>query len=390
LLSGTHSDGIYRTVNNGKNWTKIGTNNNNDTLSNAIVFALLNPAPDIILAGTAGFGLYRSADNGKTWKHITAGLPFTKFGKYETDNALVKSGANVLLATTTGIYYSNNNGMSWHASNLTGDRIDATAIAANGDIAVAGVSEGVFPFQSGMYRSTNNGVTWSFATGTVLDVVSLASDSSKTFYAGTFSDNWRSTNNGISWTQIGSGIPSGNGGYVIKVIDSSNVFIGNSKGIYFSNNSGDSFINVSNGLNPAPNKSVQGLAANSSFLFAGLFKNGVWKRPLSDFGIIPVVDKKDYNINQQKVLDLNYKNDIAVYPVPAKDKVTVLCKINKAGEVHLSIVDAAGKTIMQSNEAALIGVYTKTIQIDDFAPGVYMVKLIINGVVNSGKMVIVK
>src|SRR4051794_18838174 len=71
IISGTHTDGIYRTANNGTIWIKTGTSNNTDTLSNATVFSLLNPTPNILLAGTGGFGLYRSTDNGKTWKHIT-------------------------------------------------------------------------------------------------------------------------------------------------------------------------------------------------------------------------------------------------------------------------------------------------------------------------------
>ncbi|MEP7318099.1 MAG: hypothetical protein ABI921_05150 [Panacibacter sp.] len=284
ILSGTHSDGVYGTINNGNKWIKIGTRNNSDTLSNAVVYSIFNPAPGILLAGSCGDGLYRSINNGTTWKHITEGLPYKLFDNYECDFGITRSGPNILLATTNGIFYSSNNGRTWIATNLNGDRISVFAIAANGSIAVAGVSEGVPPFQSGIYRSTNNGVTWTLAQ-VVRDVITMAADGATNFYAGTFSDSWRSTNNGISWNPMTNGLPFNEGGYAIKTVDTNNVFIGNSSGVYFSSNKGSSFTNVNTDLDPAPNNSVQGITANSKFLFAGLARNGIWRRPLTDFGI---------------------------------------------------------------------------------------------------------
>lgn len=390
MLSGTHSDGIYGTINNGNAWIKVGTRNNKDTLSNAIIFTLLRPAPNILLAGTGGDGLYRTADNGRTWKHITTGLPFTQFGNYETDNGLAKSGNNILLATTKGIYYSTNNGVSWQASNLTGDRMNATAIAANGSIAVAGVAQGVFPFQSGIYRSVNNGITWTLVTGNIRDIVSLAADGSNTFYAGTFSNNWRSANNGISWAQIGTGIPQNTGGYAIKVVNTTNVFIGNDKGIYFSNNSGNSFTNVSAGLDAAPNNAVQGIEANSTFLFAGLFQNGVWKRPLSDFGIISNLITNNEKTNLQNKEQFPVTDELSIYPNPAVDYVTIVSETNRPGTIQIRIIDNVGKIVLQSNEYILAGVYSKTFDVSNFAQGTYFVELIDNGKINSRKMVVTK
>lgn len=387
IVSGTHSDGVYGTPNHGNVWKKIGTKNNNDTLSNAVVYSLFNPAPGILLAGTCGDGLYRSVNNGKTWKHITAGLPYKLFDNYECDFGLTKSGPNILLATTNGIYYSSNNGQSWNASNLNGDRIAIFAIAANGNIAVAGVSQGVFPFQSGIYRSTNNGVTWTLAQAT-LDVISMAGNGGTIFYAGTFFDNWRSINNGVSWTQMINGLPADKGGYAIKTVGTNNVFLGNDQGVFFSNNQGASFTSVSTGLDPSPNNSVLGIEANGTYLFAGLFKNGVWRRPLSDFGI----STNEFNISSdaQNAVTINKKNKLSISPNPARNQTIIDFSTTVTGKVQFKITDQMGKTVMHADEFLTAGDYRKTIDAKQFAPGVYIVQIILNQKIISAKLIVMR
>jgi photosystem II stability/assembly factor-like uncharacterized protein len=390
IVSGTHSDGVYGAINNGNFWKKVGTRNNKDTLSNAIVYTLLNPAPNIILAGTCENGLYRSADNGRTWKHIIAGLPYTVFGNYECDFGLTKSGANILLATTNGIYYSTNNGLTWNASNLTGDRISAFSIAANGSVAVAGIVEGVFPFESGIFRSVNNGVTWTFVQRFFDDIISLASDGVNNFYAGGFFGNFRSSDNGLSWANIGTGIPLNTGGFAIKVIGTNNVFIGNNTGIYFSSNKGNTFIDASAGLDPEPNNTVQGIEANSTYLFAGLPGNGVWRRRLSDFGISVPVNEQSVMMDQQNKLAGNFKNHLLIYPNPAIDKVIIEYEASQAGELQLVISDQLGRSVFQSKQFLTNGVHTSKIEVTQFLPGIYYVQVIMNGKANIEKLVVTR
>src|SRR5215831_12661840 len=74
IITGTHSDGLYQSFDDGSTWSKFGTTNDLDSLSNGTVFAILK-LNNIILAGTCGFGLYRSTDNGTSWNRIRTGLP---------------------------------------------------------------------------------------------------------------------------------------------------------------------------------------------------------------------------------------------------------------------------------------------------------------------------
>src|SRR6185295_14100699 len=234
LYSGTHSDGVYQTTDNGTTWSKIGTPNNADTLSNGTIFSVLKISTNIILAGACGFGLYRSADNGATWTHITSGLPSQAGTGFLCINSLTKSSSNTLIATDQGLYYSTDNGLTWHASDVTGSTKFGAGVAANGSTVCAVVEETTS--SNKIYRSTNSGVSWTsvFST-TTEDWVCIASDGVDHFYAGTFTINYVSANNGSAWQSLGSGIPVGQGAFTIAVKDS-NVFVGNQSGVYFSQN----------------------------------------------------------------------------------------------------------------------------------------------------------
>ncbi len=200
----------------------------------------------------------------------------------------------------------------------------------------------------GVFKSMDHGATWTAANKSLANasVFSFAKDQ-QFLYAGTDKGVFRSSNNGATWAAANNGI-------TIKVIDSAKVFIGNSQGIFFSNNCGNSFTNVSTGLAPSPNHSVEGLAANNSFLFAGLFINGVWRRPLSDFGILPALAENNSNTSLQKVPEADYKSSISIYPVPARDKVTISCNIKNPEKYSYSLQTCLGKRLGNGTKQQLV------------------------------------
>lgn len=279
IYSGTHNDGVYSSINAGNTWTKIGTTNPLDTLSNAIIFAMLNPSGSILLAGACGYGLYRSTDNGSTWTHITAGLPVED--GFSCINSLALSGSNVIAATTKGIYYSTNNGLTWAVTNIGGSQVlYSSGLAANGNVACTCIFSTTLT--SGIWRSTNSGVTWSLVNNVILDVLSMAVGGTNHFYAGNFDGNYMSSDNGITWTSVGPGIPDG--GFTHLAFDNY-IFVGNNLGVYYSNNYGATFSSVNTGMDTYPNNSVQGLSKDNTYIYAGTFLNAIWRRPLFDFGI---------------------------------------------------------------------------------------------------------
>jgi hypothetical protein len=52
------------------------------------------------------------------------------------------------------------------------------------------------------------------------------------------------------------------------------------------------------------------------------------------------------------------------------------------------ITDQLGKVVSQSSEILTTGVYTKTIDVIHFSPGVYVVQVIVNGKADTAKLII--
>ena len=87
---------------------------------------------------------------------------------------------------------------------------------------------------------------------------------------------------------MNNGIPS-NVLYISSiVILGSNILLGNDDmaynynglGVYLSTNNGANWINKSQGFNDS--MPVYSLLVTNNYIFAGLFMNNVWRRPLSD------------------------------------------------------------------------------------------------------------
>jgi photosystem II stability/assembly factor-like uncharacterized protein len=362
LLCGTHGDGVYASTNGGNSWSKIGTSNNADTLSNSNVFATLALGNNILLAGTCGNGLYRSTNNGSTWTRIRNGLPQQNSG-FLCVSSLAKGTNNVIIGTDRGLYYSTDLGLSWNASNVTGTGNNIQGVAANGSI-ICAASESSFLIIkfTGQQMMALHGVQ---CLETIADFTCMASDGNNHFYAGTLtSTNILSNDNGVNW-QTFRHRP-----YYRRLCDCcsrANVFVGNSDGIFFSNNNGSSFTKQNTGLDPTPNNVAQGFTITSTDVYAGMFQNSVWKRPLSDFGI---------RTDAQPIAILN-EMKLQVTPNPVTAKSIITYSTNKKGNVVINLYDVTGNLIRNIQSSAQdAGEHIAYIQKDKLKTGQYYVAVI--------------
>ncbi len=296
ILAGTNQNGVFISTDVGASWHQVNYN-----------FAGLGPrqfiiSGEYILVGTDA-GIYRSADGGFTWAEANIGMP-----SYRSIGAMIVNGTNIIAGTAMGSYFvSTNNGESWLGVSLAQPAPAALAVC-NGDL-FAGT------FGHGVLRSTDNAITWTeFNIGlSNLNVQTLAVSGTNIFagtfgggvyvttytgsswnevntglpdltidalaisginiYAATRGGVFRSINNGSSWTGINNGLPAYV--WVMTIMAAgSNIYAGlDSRGVYFSENSGNSW-RATSGL---PCANVKSMTTSNSSIFAGTAGQGLFK-----------------------------------------------------------------------------------------------------------------
>ncbi len=144
IYAGTEGGGVYKSEDGGFTWSAA-----NRDLSNQQVLSLVLDG-STLYAGTRG-GVFRSADGGATWTPRSDGL-----ADWVVQTLCVDSGALYAGTATRGIYWSNDEGVHWHASgtNVNAEKStngDVTAIVAGGGSLYAATREG------GVFRAASTG-----------------------------------------------------------------------------------------------------------------------------------------------------------------------------------------------------------------------------------------
>jgi len=263
---------------------------------------------NMLFAGTDSLGIFRSSDNGCNWTKSDSGITTKHVRSFATaDNTL-------FVVTDEGLYFSRDTGSSWISTNLT--RSDITMVLMHNGSLIAGTEEG------GLFRSTDTGETWSNATSGLPNtgILSLVVHND-TLFAGTLGDGiFRSTDNGVGWISTSTGLThtiinalassgndliagsidnsiflSANNGGTWTVSDfyeystcyptvfsakDSILLAGTDKcGILLSTDHGSHWSSIT--LNE-PDLHIKALAVNDTFIFAGTSRTGIRRRPLSE------------------------------------------------------------------------------------------------------------
>jgi photosystem II stability/assembly factor-like uncharacterized protein len=209
LYAGTETQGVFKSVDGGLNWSPINTG-----LTNVRIGALaIDPLqPTTLYAGTYGNNgtngaVYKSIDNGENWIEISNGMG----GAYVTSLLLDPLTPSTIYAgTSNGVFKSFSGGTEWtqldtrspdpYIIHLVIDPLTPTNLYA--------VDFGI-PNQ-GFIKSTNGGNNWSdIYTGSWdSEILSLAIDphTPTTLYAGTWMGIFKSIDAGENWNAINAGI----------------------------------------------------------------------------------------------------------------------------------------------------------------------------------------
>ena len=188
-------NGLFRTTDNGATW-RITTDWQQTEIQDA---AVSTTDPNIILAATP-YGIFRSTNRGDTWIDASSGLSqrFVSSIRFDRTN-----GELAFAGTESGVYVSNDGGITWSSSMLKDPVRSVRQSPGNPKIWVAGLQ------QKGAAVSRDSGVTWELSAGldgaTIYEVEFGINDGE--LWAGGWDVGvWYSPDLGRTWEQRSSGI----------------------------------------------------------------------------------------------------------------------------------------------------------------------------------------
>jgi len=299
VFAGTY-EGIYRSTNNGKNWTTVNNGLIISTNNSVTAFAVSGTNILAGIYGVNGGGVYLSTNNGTNWTAVNNGLTNTYI------ETLAVSGTNLFAGTDDGLFLSTNNGTNWTSVNDSIKNNAIVSIVISGNNVFAGTNTGriflstnsgtswtqVFndlknsyvkslvvsggiifasTWDDGIFQSTDNGANWT-KNGLTNYYAILSAPSGENLYAWTYYGVFfLSTDNGTSWKEIDSSIP--NSQHITTLaVSGSYLFAGTTGGVFLSTDNGATW---STGNNGSPNTYIHSLAASGTNLFAAVDQAGV-------------------------------------------------------------------------------------------------------------------
>ena len=273
LIAATNN-GIYVSGNGGALWSKKSSTANFKDL-------VYNPSNQSLVYAAEGGNFYRSTDGGNSWTKITAGLPGGQRGVIAVSAAnpnyvyFLLSESNVF----KGIYLSTNGGGSFTiqttSPNILGYAADGSGTTGQGwyDLCLAvdpNDENIVYAGGVNIFKSTNRGVTWTISG---------------------------------HWTGSGGGDAVHADQHVLEYSPVNEVlFVGNDGGIYFTNDGGNDWVDISSGIEIAQIYRM-GQSAQKRHLYINgyqdngtAFYDGEWKTIRGGDGMDCLVDYSDPSI----------------------------------------------------------------------------------------------
>jgi photosystem II stability/assembly factor-like uncharacterized protein len=223
IYAGTQYGGVYKSTNNGANWTVC-----NNGLKELNVGALYLDG-DNIYAGTGVNGFYKSSNGGLSWETFPS-----EWTSYSV-SAIAANGNDIYLGSYGGgLIVSHDGGISWDQS---ANGIYASETHTIMDILLDG--DKIYLIDNGnLYKSTDNASSWTLMTQSVMSILKSGNSLFITNINGVF----KSTDNGVNWLSSNTGLPNAPYGIGITAAGSYLYAVAAYyEGMYFSNNDGASW-----------------------------------------------------------------------------------------------------------------------------------------------------
>ncbi len=197
---------VYRSQNEGINWTPVLTNVGGSTVQDWAYDLLVNPKDHrMVFAAFHEHGVYRSLDYGAHWEAINGNGLTDLSGRSLLINPANTSKNALYLGTwhRTGTFKSTNQGSSW-----VNHFLDAKVYTMDLD-PVQPTNLYMADYYGGVFKSTNAGESWQYSglQGNTMYTVMVNPKRHNQIFAGTQGNGiYRSDNYGVSWVPSQAGL----------------------------------------------------------------------------------------------------------------------------------------------------------------------------------------
>jgi hypothetical protein len=305
--------GLYKSINNGEDWTDLSTGlgirqfyriassqtnatvitggaQDNGTVAKQAsgtwvdwlgadgMEGLVSPTNHLNLWGTSQNGsIYRSTNGGNSY----SSLPRPSAGQWVTPLAIHPTNETILYGGWTGVYKSTNSGSSW--TNISSGVITSTLA----DLAVAPSDPNYIYASNGaaLYVTTNDGATWTTrsAPATINDIAVDPANPSKIWIACNSTTNrvMVSTDAGATFTNVSANLPA----IVARavVVDDNTprgIYVGMNIGVYYKTEPDANWTNYSDNLPLVAINELE-IQKNAGKIRVATYGRGVWESPLA-------------------------------------------------------------------------------------------------------------
>ncbi len=288
IYAACYGEGLYSSNDNGAQWFDVSNGLQNSYCNSVVCF------DSTVVVGTAN-GLFVSKNNGRNWSARSLENSYV--------HCVRSLNGNLFAATGDGLYGSNDTAQSWVSIGFSHENVTAVGIH---EIDLFCGSDAAFaPVQAAyLHYSNDYGTTWKSDSSTFLDMsVNVLCFKSDTLYLGTSRGLYSSVDTGRSFTLLSTSLLDVNsivirdtmlfvsGGSILS--REFNRFADNLA--FASSDGGHTWIDIRHNLDI---ERIMCLAVHDDYLFCGVLGGGVYRMPLSS---VSGVDQAD---NGLRTVDL--------------------------------------------------------------------------------------
>ncbi len=380
LYAGSQDNGVNRKV--GLAWTQV-------FLADGMECAVHPNDPNIVYSSWQNGNMIKSTNGGNSFFNVNPGTSSDWITTFELD----PSDPNTIYYGGGELFRSTNAAGSWSpiTSGQSGGENITWITVAESDPDVIYWSHGskVYGGSVGIFNTTNGGSSWNDITGSLpvsdgwITYIEVDNTDPMTAWA-TFSGYqpvdkvWETTDGGQSWSSIAGTLPN----IPINTIvhDRSlndGLYIGTDFGVYYRDDSMNDWIPFMNGL---PNVIVTELEIQerSQKLRAATYGRGIWEADIA--GVTSVDDASVTSL----------ASTLMVFPNPNPGEFTLQMNVPGQQEIGISVVNAEGRVVHRESLGSYNGTYSKPIQLDGFANGVYQLQVQVGDQVLNEKIILRK